>query len=151
MENASSKRPVHVGHNIQKFRLIRGISQAGLAHMIEDRTGRPISQQLISDIEDREAVDDEELLKQIAEILEVTPEALRNLDFDAAINVIGNTFTNNDHAYQQFATTIHNQHTFNPLKEFVDLFKEKEQKLKDENENLKKEIEELKKGKKGKK
>jgi len=137
----SSKRPVHVGHNIQKFRLIRGLSQAGLAHMLEEKMGRTVSQQLVSDIEDRESVEDEELLKKIAEVLEVTPEALRNLDFDAAINVIGNTFTNNDYSYQQFATHIHNEQTHNnPLDKLIELFEKEKTDLKSEIAALKKEL-----------
>lgn len=116
--------------------------------MIESKTGRNFSQQLMSDIEDREIVEDEELLKQIGDILQVTPEALKNLDLDAAINVIGNTFTNSDHAYQQFANTIHNQHTFNPLKELFDLFKEKEGQMQSKIDLLTKENEKLRKGKK---
>jgi len=46
----------------------------------------------VSDIEDRETVEDEELLKKIAQVLEVTPEALKNVDFETAINIIGSIF-----------------------------------------------------------
>lgn len=149
MEN-TSKRPVHVGHNIQRFRLIRGYSQAGLAHELEEKRKKPVSQQLISDIEDRETIADEELLKQIAEILEVSPEALKTLDIDSAINVIGNTFNNNSSPiiqHQPLQSTI-NQ-TFNsPLDKLVELFEKEKGELKKENERLRKEVEKLRGGRK---
>jgi transcriptional regulator with XRE-family HTH domain len=138
MENTSSNRPVHVGHNIQKFRLIRGLSQAGLAHMLEEKMGRTVSQQLVSDIEDRETVDDEEMLKRIAEVLEVTPEALRNVDLDAAINIIGNSFHENSTQQINYKNTVHNQQTYNPLDKLIELFEKEKAELKAEIEKLKK-------------
>ena len=138
MENIS-KRPIHVGHNIQMFRLIRGYSQAGFAHQLEQKRNKSVSQQLISDIEDRETIVDEELLKQIAEILEVSPEALKTLDLDSAINILGNTFTNHDYSQQQFATHIHNQQIYStPLDKLIELFEKEKAELKAEIERLKK-------------
>lgn len=134
----SSKRPVHVGHNIQKFRLIRGISQSGLAHILEQKLGRSVSQQLVSDIEDRESITDEDMLNKIAEILEVTPEALKNVDFETAINIIGTTFTTKDQSpaiNQPIHSTI-NQ-TFNPLDKLIELFEKEKAELKAEIEKLK--------------
>jgi transcriptional regulator with XRE-family HTH domain len=139
MDNTSAKRPVHVGHNIQKFRLIRGLSQAGLAHQLEQKRNRTVSQQLVSDIEDRENIEDEELLRQIAEILEVAPEALKNLDLDSAINVIGNTFTAHEYSTQinqPYYPTFHQ--TFNPLDKLIELFEKEKAELKAEIEKLKK-------------
>jgi|SRR5579863_1353500 len=132
-----SKKP-HVGRNIQTIRYIRGISQTEMGVQLEDRLNRPFSQQLISDIEGRQGIEDEELLRQIAEILKVEPEALKNLDFESAINVIGNTFTNNDYSYQQFATHIHNEQTHNPLDKLIELFEREKAELKVEIEKLKK-------------
>jgi len=139
MENNSAKRPVHVGRNIQRFRLIRGLSQAGLAHQLEDKRNKSFSQQLVSDIEDREAIPDEELLQQIAEILEVSPEALKTLDLDNAINIIGSTFTYNDQSINQPINPIIHQ-TFNPLEKLIELFEKEKAELKAEIEELKNEL-----------
>ena len=140
MEN-TSKRPVHVGQNIQRLRLMRGYSQSGFAHKLEQKRNKSVSQQLISDIEDREVIPDEELLKQIAEILEVSPEALKNLDWDTAINIIGNTYTNNNHeqsgAINQPINPTINQ-TFNSLDKIIELFEKEKAELKAEIERLKK-------------
>jgi transcriptional regulator with XRE-family HTH domain len=134
----SSKRPVHVGHNIKKVRIFRGLSQSGLAAELEKKRSRSVSQQLVSDIEDRENIDDEELLKQIGEVLEISPEVLKNLDFDAAFNVIGNTFNTNDTSTgnYNFGSTV-NQ-TYNPLDKLIEFFEKEKAELKAEIERLKK-------------
>jgi transcriptional regulator with XRE-family HTH domain len=151
MEKTFAKRPIHVGKNIQKFRFIRNKSQMDVATALEEMRHKPVSQQLISDIENRETIEDDELLQQIAEILKVDPEVLTNLDWDAAITVMGNTYTNNNHeqsgAINQPINPTINQ-TFNQLDKLIELFEKQKSELKNENEGLKKEIDKLKKGKK---
>ena len=148
MEQSFAKHPVHQGQNIQKFRIIRNMSQTDVASDLELKRGKPVSQQFVSDIEQKETIEDDELLRQIAEILKVDPEALKNLDLNAAINVISNTFTNHDHSQQQFATYISNTPVYNPLDKLVDLFQKEKDELKNENQQLRREIEKLRKGKK---
>jgi transcriptional regulator with XRE-family HTH domain len=131
-----SKKP-HVGRNIQTIRYIRGISQADLGVQLEERLNRPFSQQLISDIEGRENVEDEELLKQIAEILKVEPEALRNMDLNEAINIFGNSFSENSTQQINYKNTVHNQQTYNPLDKLIELFEKEKAELKAEIERLK--------------
>lgn len=145
MENTSPKRSVHVGNNIQRFRLMQGLSQPGLAFQLEKKRGKAVSQQIISDIEDRESIGDEELLKQVAEVLEVSPEALKNLDLDAALNIIANNF--NDHSTQQinYQNVVHNSPNYNPLDKLIELFEKEKAEFKAEIQSLKKEIESLKK------
>jgi len=46
----------------------------------------------------KEVIDDEVVLKQIAEILKVDKEAIKHLDWDAAITGTGSSFTTNDQA-----------------------------------------------------
>jgi transcriptional regulator with XRE-family HTH domain len=110
------------------------MSQTDLATELEEKRHRPVSQQLVSDIEGRESIEDEELLRQVAEILHVTPEALTTLDLDNAINVIGSTF--NDHSMQPIQSTIHQ--TINPLDKLIELFEKEKAELKAEIERLKK-------------
>lgn len=141
MENKAN-RPIHVGRNIQCLRLFRGYSQSGLAFQLEQKRHKPVSQQLISDIEDRETIQDEELLKQIAEILQVSSEALTNVDWDMAINVIGNTYNNHNHEQsgainQPINPTIHQ--TFNSFDKLIDLFEREKNELKAEIAQLKNE------------
>src|SRR5580692_4003272 len=131
-----SKKP-HVGHNIQTIRYIRGISQADLGVQLEERLNRPFSQQLVSDIEGREYVEDEDLLKQIAEILKVEPEALKNMDLNEAVNIFGNSFSENSTQQINYKNTVHNQQTYNPLDKLIELFEKEKAELKAEIEKLK--------------
>jgi transcriptional regulator with XRE-family HTH domain len=124
------------------------MSQADLAAELEEKRHKPVSQQLISDIENRETIEDDELLKQIAEILKVGPEVIKNLNWDAAITVIGNTFTNHDYSQQQFATYIHNSPIYHPLDKLLELFQKEKDELRNEIQQLKNENEGLRKGKK---
>lgn len=133
MEQTFAKRPVHMGQNIQKFRFIRNKSQGDIAIELEEKRGKPVSQQLISDIEKRETIDDEELLRQIAEILKVDPEVLKTMDWDAAINVVSCTFRDNSNA----AHTVHQ--VINPLDKLIELFEKEKAELKAEIERLRKE------------
>jgi transcriptional regulator with XRE-family HTH domain len=136
MQTQSKKGP-HVGHNIQTIRYIRGISQADLGVQLEDRLNRPFSQQLVSDIEGRENVEDEDLLRQIAEILKVEPEALKNMDLNEAINIFGNSFSENSTQQINYKNTVHNQQTYNPLDKLIELFEKEKAELKAEIEKLK--------------
>lgn len=131
MEN-THKKQVHVGQNIQRLRNLRGYSQAGLAHKLEEIRNKPTSQQLISDIEDREVIADEELLKHIAQALEVSPEALSNTDFNSAINVI----VNSTYDYSTGSQINYNP-VFNPLEKLIELFEKEKAELRAEIEKLK--------------
>jgi transcriptional regulator with XRE-family HTH domain len=145
-------RPVHVGQNIQKFRLIRKKSQVELAAELEVRLRKPISQQLISDIENRVSIEDDDLLKEIADILQVDPEVLKNLDLEDALNIISNSFTTQDNASYvtnlpvYHKSTIHQ--TYNPLDKLVELFEKQNGELRNENQRLRDEIDKLKGNKK---
>lgn len=151
METRSQSRPIHVGKNIKTFRFIRNKSQQDLAVELEESLHKPFSQQLVSELENRESIEDAELLAKIAEILKVDPEVLTSLNWDAAITIMGNTYTNHNHEHsgainQPINPTIHQN--FNQLDKLVELFTAKETKLQAENDGLRKELEKLKKGKK---
>ena len=137
MQTQSKKGP-HVGRNIQTIRFIRGISQVELGTELEERLHRPFSQQLVSDLEGRQEIEDEELLRQIAEILKVEPEALKNMDLNEAINVFGNSFNQNSTQQINYKNTVHNQQTNNPLDKLIELFEKEKAELKAEIEKLKK-------------
>ncbi len=132
METTFAKRSVHVGRNIQKFRLLRDKSQGDVAADLEDMLNKPVSQQFISDLESKETIEDDGLLRQIAEILKVEPEVLKTMDWDAAINIVSCTFKDNSNA----AHTIYQ--TINPLDKLIDLFEKEKAELKAEIEKLKK-------------
>jgi len=138
MEQSFAKHPVHQGQNIQKFRIIRNMSQTDVASDLELKRGKPVSQQFVSDIEQKETIEDDELLRQIADILKVDSEVIKNLDLDAALNIIANTFQ--DHATQQinYKNVVHNSPNYHPLDKLIELFEKEKVELKAEIERLKK-------------
>ncbi len=113
---------VHEGRNVKRIREILGMKQEALAYDLG------LSQQAISQLEQKEALD-AEILGKIAAVLKVPVEAIKNFDEQAAINVISNTFHDNS------ANNVNYHCTFNPLDKVVELY---ERMLKDKNEMIEK-------------
>jgi transcriptional regulator with XRE-family HTH domain len=134
---AMQDKPVHEGRNVKRIREILGIKQDALAMDLG------LSQQAISQLEQKEALDSE-MLSKIAAVLKVPVEAIKNFDEQAAINIISNTFHNNSHDNSSFySSALNYQPTFNPIDKIVELY---ERMLKDKNEMIEK-LESLLKGK----
>lgn len=127
MSDAAEKK-IHQGRNVKRFREMLGLKQEGLAMELGDDW----NQKKVSLLEAKEEIEPT-LLEQVAMALKVPAEAIKNFDEEKAINVIGNTVTNNDNvAFFQYNPT------FNPLDKMVELY---ERLLKEKYET----IEELKK------
>ena len=131
---------VHEGRNIKRFREMLGIKQETLAQELGDDW----TQSKISHLETKETVDPA-ILDQVAKVLKVPAEAIKNFDEEAAIVNIQNNYdgsTLNHSANYQY----NYQPTFNPVDKVVELY---ERLLKEKDA----EIETLKKqaGKKNKK
>ena len=76
-----------------------------------------LTQQAVSNLEQKEVVDDK-ILAEVAALLKVPEEAIRNFDEEKAINVISSTF--NDHA-----AIINNNPIFHPIDKILQLHEEK--------------------------
>lgn len=100
---------VHEGRNIKRIREILGKKQEALAFELG------INQQRLSEIERKEKVD-AELMEQIAGILKVPVEAIKNFDEEAAVNNIACNF--NDHS------AINYRPVFNPIERWVEALDE---------------------------
>lgn len=88
-----------------------GIKQEALANELGDDW----NQRKISLLEQKDVVEDD-LLVQVAKVLKVPVEAIKNFDEEAAINVIGNSYHDN-------STSNVNYHcTFNPIDKIVELY-----------------------------
>src|SRR5690554_3196428 len=74
----------HIGQNVQKVRVYLGVKQDALA----DELG--ITQQEVSKIEKQEFID-ERMLLNIADVLCISPEVIRNFDLERAIKNICNS------------------------------------------------------------
>jgi transcriptional regulator with XRE-family HTH domain len=99
---------VHEGRNVKRFREMLGIKQEVLAADL----GQDWTQKKVSLLEQKETIE-LEILDQVAKILKVSPEAIRNFSEEAA-NHFFNTF--NDQSGFNY------QCTFNPLDKVVELY-----------------------------
>jgi transcriptional regulator with XRE-family HTH domain len=84
------EKTIHQGRNIKRFREMMGLKQDALAYELGDDW----TQKKVSLLEAKEEVDND-LLEQVAKVLNVPSEAIRNFDEQAAINVISSTFQDN--------------------------------------------------------
>ncbi|WP_454804655.1 helix-turn-helix transcriptional regulator [Mucilaginibacter phyllosphaerae] len=118
--NSHTDKPnqVHQGRNVKRFREMLGWKQEALAYAL----GEDWSQKRISLLEAKETIE-EDILAQVAAILKVPVESIKNFDEEAAINVINTTFNSHDNS-----TSIAYQSTFNfnPIDKILELFEEKE-------------------------
>jgi transcriptional regulator with XRE-family HTH domain len=130
---AMQDKPVHEGRNVKRIREILGIKQDALAMDLG------LSQQAISQLEQKEALD-ADMLSKIATVLKVPVEAIKNFDEQAAINIIATNFNSHDHSTMN---GVNYYPTFNPMDKIVELY---ERMLKDKNEMIEK-LESLLKGK----
>ena len=113
--STATKKKIHEGRNVKRFREMLGIKQDALAADLGDDW----NQQKVSLLEQKETIDPA-LLQQISTVLKIPAEAIQNFDEDSAINIISNTFHDEAVAYaEQYKCQ------FNPLDKIVQLHEEK--------------------------
>ncbi|MGN6402131.1 MAG: helix-turn-helix domain-containing protein [Flavisolibacter sp.] len=112
----TSERKIHQGRNVKRFREMLGLKQEGLAMEL----GEDWTQRRVSLLEGKEEIEPE-LLEQVAKVLKVPAEAIKNFDELAAINIISNTFHNASHDHSTFHVLNLNP-TFNPIDKLVELY-----------------------------
>lgn len=108
-------KKIHQGRNIKRFREMLGIKQEALAYELGDDW----NQKKISLLEQKETVESD-ILEHVAKILKIPTEAIENFDEEQAINIIGNTITNNDNG-----AVVNNYPTFHPVDKIIQLHEEK--------------------------
>ena len=91
MAHTTSNPKIHEGRNLKRFRELLSLKQDALALELGDDW----NQQKISLLEQKEKIDSD-ILEQVAAILKIPAEAIRNFNEDQAINIITTTF--NDRA-----------------------------------------------------
>lgn len=114
---------VHLGQNIRRIRLVRGMKQSTFAKELG------IAQQNVSKMENRTNISDEQL-ELVAQILNTSVEAIKKFNENAVIN-------NN---------ILYNDQINNPVTEIISYFKDEISKKDEELERLRNEIEFLKHG-----
>jgi transcriptional regulator with XRE-family HTH domain len=110
--NTTADKPLHEGRNVKRIREILGVKQDTLALELG------LSQQAISQLEQKEALD-KDMLEKIAAILKVPVEAIRNFDEQSAINIISSTFHDNASIFNTNCT-LH----INPIDKWLEAIEE---------------------------
>jgi transcriptional regulator with XRE-family HTH domain len=106
--NAETSKSVHEGRNIKRIREILGVKQDALASSLG------FNQQKVSLLEQKETIEPD-ILKEIAEALNVPVEAIKNFSDELANNFF-NTF--NDQSNFNY------QCNFNPLEKYIEAMEE---------------------------
>lgn len=107
-------KTIHQGRNIKHFREILNIKQEGLAMELGDDW----NQRRISLLEQKEVIDDD-ILEQVAKVLKIPVETLKNHDIEGQVHNIQNNF---DNAVIHSGPTLNYQCTFNPIDKIVELY-----------------------------
>src|SRR5258708_15228709 len=126
METGTNEK-IHMGRNVKRFREMLSIKQEAFATELGDDW----NQKKVSLLEQKETIEDD-LLQQVAKVLKVPVEAIKNFDEQAAVNVIANTFNDESFSHNIFSPQ---QCTFNPLDKVIELY---ERMLKDKSEMIEK-------------
>ena len=84
------EKTIHQGRNIKRFREMLGIKQEGLAFEL----GEDWNQRKVSLLEQKDVIEPE-LLEQVAKVLKVPVDAIKNFDETSAVNFISSTFHDN--------------------------------------------------------
>jgi transcriptional regulator with XRE-family HTH domain len=111
------EKTIHQGRNVKRFREMLGVKQEGLALELGDDW----NQRKVSLLEQKEVIE-QELLEQVAKVLKVPVEAIKNFNEEAAISYI-KTF--NDNSFSHSNGTFHSTNcTFNPIDKWLESLEE---------------------------
>ena len=105
-----TERTIHEGRNVKRIREILGIKQDTLAMELG------LSQQAISALEQKEALD-KDMLEKVAKALKIPAEAIKSFSEETAINVISSNFHDN-------SSIVNNNPVFNPLDKLMEALEE---------------------------
>jgi transcriptional regulator with XRE-family HTH domain len=113
------EKTIHQGRNIKRFREMLGVKQDALALEL----GEEWNQRKISLLEQKEVIDPE-LIEQVAKILKVPADAIKNFDAEAAmVNIQNNYEGSNAHAIIT-GTGSYYDCNFNPIERWLDSIEE---------------------------
>jgi len=104
-----TEKTIHEGRNVKRIREILGIKQDALAAELG------LSQQAISSLEQKEALD-KDMLEKIAKALKISPEAIKSFSEENTINIFSNTYHDN--------SSILGTYHFNPLDKLMEALDE---------------------------
>ena len=105
---------IHQGRNVKRFREMMSIKQEALAYEL----GGDWNQKKISLLEQKETIE-QDILDQVAKVLQVPADAIKNFSEETAVNIIAQTVNNHDQS-----ALIFNNPVFNPTDKWVEALEE---------------------------
>ena len=105
---------IHQGRNVKRFREMMSIKQEALAYELGDDW----NQKKISLLEQKETIE-QDILEQVAKVLQVPADAIKNFSEETAVNIIAQTVNNHDQS-----ALIFNNPVFNPTDKWVEALEE---------------------------
>jgi transcriptional regulator with XRE-family HTH domain len=108
---ADMNKTIHQGRNVKRFREMLGIKQEGLALELGDDW----NQKKISLLEQKEVIEPD-VLEQVAKVLKVPAEAIKNFDEETAVNIINNI---HDNKFDNTSVGMVYHQTINPVEKWI--------------------------------
>lgn len=124
----TATKPKHIGRNISRIRELREMKQEALAIALG------VSQQTVSNMEKSETIEEDKLL-EVAKVLGVTAEAIKNFSEESVFNFFNNFYDNSASNGQGAFGPVYN---FNPIDKVVELYERLVQAEKEKVEYLEK-------------
>jgi transcriptional regulator with XRE-family HTH domain len=125
---STATKPKHIGRNISRIRELREMKQEALAIALG------VSQQTVSNMEKSETIEEDKLL-EVAKVLGVTAEAIKNFSEESVFNFFNNFYDNSASNGQGAFGPVYN---FNPIDKVVELYERLVQAEKEKVEYLEK-------------
>jgi transcriptional regulator with XRE-family HTH domain len=97
------EKTIHHGRNVKRFRELLGLKQEALAYEL----GEDWSQKRVSVLEQKPQIEPD-ILEQVAKVLKVPAEAIKNFSEESAINIITQAVYNHDQSALVFNNPIFN-------------------------------------------
>ncbi|MDN5215113.1 helix-turn-helix domain-containing protein [Fulvivirgaceae bacterium BMA12] len=118
METKTRQPKKHIGRNFRRMREMMGMKQEAVALKMD------VTQQTISNLEQKETVNDEELNK-MAEALGVTPDAIKSFDEETVVYNIQHNHEGSNKGVSNVGAEIRNYScTFNALDKLIETIDE---------------------------
>lgn len=121
MNTSNTPQHIHQGRNLKRFREMLGWKQEALALAL----GNEWSQKRVSLLEGKETIEDD-ILEEVAAILKVPVEAIKNFDEEKAVYNIQNNYEGSNSGATNVgpANYMNYQCTFNPIEKWLEVIEE---------------------------
>ncbi len=111
-----TEKIIHEGRNVKRFREMQGMKQETLA----DALGDDWNQKKVSLLEAKEKIEPA-ILEQVASVLKISPQAIKNFDEETAVNIINNI---HDNKFDNTSVGMVYHQNINPIEKWLEALEE---------------------------